>query len=116
MEAASSDMFDVECIKLALERSADPSKTFAQQMLTDHQKTSEQLKGLAPEHARRPEDANGGDFTKRYHSDQEDVHENAVDLFKRYGDEGENAELKARAAKMKPALGHHLKMATELNK
>lgn len=24
----------------------------------------------------------------QYHSDQEDVHEDAVDLFKRYGDEG----------------------------
>jgi putative membrane protein len=38
MKAASSDMFDVESSKLALERSADPTKTFAQQMLTDHQK------------------------------------------------------------------------------
>ncbi|WP_268903050.1 hypothetical protein [Brucella pseudogrignonensis] len=28
------------------------------------------------------------DFTKQYRSQQEDVHENAVDLFKRYG-EGE---------------------------
>lgn len=58
----------------------------------------------------------GEEFTKQYHSDQEDVHEDAVDLFKRYGDEGENAELKAWAAKTRPALEHHLQMATEMNK
>lgn len=58
----------------------------------------------------------GEEFTKQYHSDQEDVHEDAVDLFKRYGDEGENADLKAWAAKTRPALEHHLQMATDMNK
>lgn len=37
--------------------------------------------------------------------------EDAVDLFKRYGDEGEDAELKAWAAKTRPALEQHLMMA-----
>jgi putative membrane protein len=44
------------------------------------------------------------------------VHEDAVDLFKRYGDEGDNADLKAWAASTRPALEHHLMMAKDLNK
>jgi len=48
-------------------------------------------------------------------SAQEDVHEDAVDLFKRYGKEGDNAELKAWAAKTAPALEHHLQMVEQLN-
>lgn len=42
----------------------------------------------------------GDDFTRLYHQDQEDAHEDAMDLFKRYGsNEGENAGRKAWAAK-----------------
>lgn len=132
-EAASSDMFEIESSKLALERSDDKTKTFAQQMMTDHQKTSDELKALvaggkvqatiptamSSSHQSMLDDLNklqGDDFTKQYHSDQEDVHEDAVDLFKRYGDEGENAELKAWAAKTRTALEHHLQMAKDLNK
>ncbi|MGK6315705.1 DUF4142 domain-containing protein [Neorhizobium sp. DT-125] len=132
-EAASSDMFEIESSKLALERSDDKTKAFAQQMLTDHQKTSDELKGLVSSgkvqatiptamssaHQSMLDDLKklqGDDFTKQYHSDQEDVHEDAVDLFKRFGDEGENAELKAWAATTRPALEHHLQMAEDLNK
>jgi putative membrane protein len=38
-----------------------------------------------------------------------------VDLFKRYGSEGENAELKAWAAQTAPALEHHLQMVEQMN-
>ncbi|OHV78832.1 DUF4142 domain-containing protein [Rhizobium sp. LCM 4573] len=131
-EATSSDMFEIESSKLAVERSDDKTKTFAQQMLTDHQKTSDELKGLvtggkvqatiptamSSAHQSMLDDLKklqGDDFTKQYHSDQENVHEDAVDLFKRYGEEGENAELKAWAAKTRPALEHHLQMAEDLN-
>jgi putative membrane protein len=133
LEAASSDMFEIESSKLALERVDDKTKTFAQQMLADHQKTSEELKAMiangkvkaaAPasmtsSHKSMLNDLSklqGDDFTKQYHSDQEDVHEEAVDLFKRYGEEGDNPELKAWAAKTRPALEHHLQMAKDLNK
>lgn len=133
MEAASSDMFEIESSKLALERADETTKAFAQQMLTDHQKTSDELKAMISDgkvQASVPtamssahqdmldelKALNGEEFTKQYHSDQEDVHEDAVDLFQRYGDEGENDDLKAWAAKTRPALEHHLKMAEDLNK
>ncbi|MBE1508267.1 putative membrane protein [Rhizobium viscosum] len=133
LEAASSDMFEIESSRLALERADDHTKAFAQQMVTDHQKTSEELKGLissgkiqatvptamSSSHQSMLDDLKklqGDDFVKKYHADQQDVHEDAVDLFKRYGEEGENADLKAWAAKTRPALEHHLQMAKDLNK
>ncbi|MBB3590778.1 putative membrane protein [Rhizobium sp. BK529] len=132
-EAATSDMFEIESSKLAIERADAPTKAFAEQMVKDHQKTTEELKALVSGgkvNATIPptmtsgqqsmldklKSLQGDDFTKQYHSDQEDAHEDAVDLFKRYGDEGENAELKAWAAKTRPALEHHLQMAKDLNK
>lgn len=132
-EAASSDMFEIESSKLAAERADPATKTFAQQMITDHTKTSMEMKQMVDAgkvKATIPtamtsnyqsmldnlKGLQGDDFNKQYHSYQEDVHEDAVDLFKRYGAEGENAELKAWAAKTTPALEHHLQMATDMNK
>lgn len=132
-EAASSDMFEIESSKLAAERGDPAIKTFAQQMITDHTKTSTELKQLVESgkvKANVPtamtsnyqsmldklKGLQGDEFNKQYRSDQEDVHEDAVDLFKRYGEEGENADLKAWAAQTRPALEHHLQMATDLNK
>jgi putative membrane protein len=132
-EAATSDMFEIESSKLALERGDAATKTFAQQMVTDHEKTSSELKALisgGKVKAQLPaamtsaqqnmldklKGLQGSDFIKQYHSDQESAHEDAVDLFKRYGEGGDNAELKAWAASTRPALEHHLQMAEELNK
>ena len=132
-EAATSDMFEIESSKLAIARSDDATKAFAEQMVKDHQKTSQELKALVSGgkvQAKIPQAMTSGqkkmldklnslqgeDFTKQYHSDQEEAHEDAVDLFKRYGDEGDNPDLKAWAAKTRPALEHHLQMAKDLNK
>lgn len=132
-EAATSDMFEIASSKLALERSDAATKTFAQQMIADHEKTTGELKGLVSssrvqatiptamtssqqDMLAKLQSLQGEDFTKQYHSDQQSAHEDAVDLFKRYGDGGENADLKSWAAAKRPALEHHLQMATDLNK
>lgn len=132
-EAATSDMFEIASSKLAVERGDDATKAFAQQMIADHQKTTDELKGLVtggkvkvplPTAMTSSQQSmldklnglNGADFNKQYHSDQESAHEDAVDLFKRYGDEGDNADLKAWAGSTRPALEHHLQMAKDLNK
>jgi putative membrane protein len=132
-EAATSDMFEIESSKLALERSDEATKAFAQQMIQDHQKTTADLKGLVTSgkvQATLPtamtdaqakmlndlKSMKSDEFTEKYHSEQVDAHEDAVDLFKRYGDEGEQADLKAWAAKTLPTLQHHLEMAKQLNK
>ncbi|MVA82533.1 DUF4142 domain-containing protein [Agrobacterium vitis] len=132
-EAAMSDMFEIESSKLALERGGEPTKAFAQQMIADHRKTSTELKAMVdsgkvkaalptamnPDQQEMIEDLKalkGADFDEQYHDYQDEVHEEAADIFTRYGSEGDNAELKAWAAKTAPALEQHLQMAKDLNK
>src|ERR1700684_866354 len=45
-EVAISDMFEIDSSKLAQDKGTAPEKTFASQMITDHTKTSTELKGL----------------------------------------------------------------------
>ncbi|WP_440984183.1 DUF4142 domain-containing protein [Shinella sumterensis] len=130
-EASMSDMFEIESSKLALQKGGDATKAFAQQMIDAHQKTTSELKALLDGGkvkgmpATAMSDAqtksleelrglSGNDFDEAYQDEQEDAHEDAVDLFKRYGSEGDNPDLKAWAAKTVPALEHHLKMAEDL--
>lgn len=133
-QAAVSDMFEIESAKLAVERTSDaPTKAFAQQMITDHTKTSQELKGLVSsaslqvnlptsldkshqDKLDRLRSLNGAEFTDAYHKMQEDAHKDAVSLFKRYASGGESAPLKDWAGKTLPALEHHLKVADDLNK
>ena len=133
LQASASDVFEIESSKLALQKGDGPTKAFAQQMIADHEKTSEELKALiasgkisgVPVTALTEDDKEEVDelaklkdveFSKEYIDEQVDAHEDAVDLFKRYGKEGDNPELKAWAAKTLPALEHHYMMAQELDK
>ncbi|GAC1045671.1 DUF4142 domain-containing protein [Rhizobium sp. No.120] len=132
-EAASSDMFEINASKLALQRGDDQTKAFAQQMVDDHQKTTMQLKDLVTsgrvkaalptemasnqkKMLTRLQKLQGKEFVQRYDSDQRSAHANAVDLFKRYGAKGDNAALKTWATNTTPTLEHHLQMAKKLGK
>lgn len=131
VSVASSDMFEIASSKLALERGDDATKTFAQQMLNDHQRTTSELSQLittgkvpgAPkaamndDHKETLDDLSGrqgADFLASYHAAQVEAHEDAVDLFGRYASDGDNPDLKAWAAATLPALKHHLDMAKTL--
>lgn len=131
-EVSMSDIFEIESSKLALQKGNAATKAFAQQMIDAHEKTTAELKGLidggkvtAPAATGMSDaqkksfdelkDLSGKEFDDAYQDDQEDAHEDAVDVFKRYASEGENADLKAWAAKTLPALEHHLKMAENLD-
>jgi putative membrane protein len=133
LQASASDVFEIESSKLALQKGDDATKAFAQQMITDHEKTTAELKALltsgkvqgnpvtalTDDHKEEVDDLaklEGAEFNEEYIDDQVEAHEDAVDLFKRYGEEGENVDLKAWAAKTLPALEHHYKMAQELDK
>jgi putative membrane protein len=131
-QAAVSDMFELESSKLAQSIAQDPGiKTFAAKMVKDHTQTSAELKGLISAgkiKAELPKELDsahkgkldklkalkGADFDKQYDSEQEAAHKNAVSLFERYAKGGENAELKAFAAKHLPHLQEHLKLAQEM--
>lgn len=126
---AISDMFEIQSSKLAQTKADEFSKTFAAQMITDHTKTTEELKALAPKAGvelptamdsahqgkiERLQGLMGVDFDREYDTMQVDAHKDAISLFERYADGGENAELKAWAAKTLPHLKHHLDKAKAL--
>ena len=130
-KAATSDMFEIASSNLALERGNDATKAFAQQMVTDHTKTTSDIKGLidAGKVAAEPptgmttaqnaklkklEALKGPAFDKQYGADQIAAHKEAVALFKGYSKSGKNLELKTWTAQTEPALEHHLEMARAL--
>jgi len=133
LQASASDVFEIESSKLALQKGDETIKAFAQKMITDHEKTTVELKALLTggkvqgnavtalieDHKEEVDELgklSGAEFNEEYIDDQVEAHEDAVDLFKRYATEGENADLKAWAAKTLPALEHHYKMAQDLDK
>lgn len=131
-EAATSDMFEIQSSQLANERGTAAVKSFAATMITDHQKTTDDLKAMVARgdlKAQLPtsldsshqneldklKSLNGADFSARYASDQVSGHKEAVSLFERYAKEGDDAKLKDWAGKMLPTLRHHLEMAQSLS-
>jgi putative membrane protein len=132
-QVAISDMFELESNKLAQQKGNAEEKSFASQMITDHTKTSNELKtmvssgkvkaelpsGLDSAHQSKLDklkNASGNNFSSEFNSMQVDAHKDAVDLFERYSKGGDNAELKDWAGKTLPALKHHLEMAQNLGK
>ena len=130
-EAAMSDMLEIEAAKIAQQKGNATEKTFARQMITDHTKTSSELKGMVSGDMKaaiptalddssqkkldKLRDAKPADFASDYDSIQVSAHKDAVSLFERYANGGENAKLKDWAGKTLPALQHHLQMAEQMN-
>jgi putative membrane protein len=102
-------------------------------MVSAHRKTSDELKGLVAsgkvkealptkldsahqEKLDTLKGLKGADFTKQYRSDQVEAHEDAVSLFERYAEGGDNPALKDWAGKTLPDLKRHQEMAEKLDK
>ena len=130
-EAATSDMFEIKSSQLAASRATGEVQSFANQMVTDHTKTTSELKGLAggsnvplPTEMTSAQQSmltklqglQGNDFAKQYMDDQVSAHKDAVSLFQRYGDGGDNAQIKNWASQTLPTLQHHLDMAQGIYK
>ncbi|MET0220648.1 MAG: DUF4142 domain-containing protein [Tardiphaga sp.] len=132
-EVAISDMFEIQSNKLATEKGNAAEKTFAAMMVTDHTKTSTELKAMvgsgkvkadlptALDSAHQSKldkikGESGKDFSSDFSSQQVSAHKDAVNLFERYAKGGDNAELKDWAGKTLPTLQHHLDMAQKLDK
>jgi len=128
-EAAEGDMFEIQASQLAASKTQGDVQAFANQMIKDHSKTSEELKARAQQaEIKIPSSLsgaqqtmldklgtlNGKDFTKQYLDDQVTAHRQALSLFERYGKGGEDNTLKAWALQLLPTLRHHLDMAQKL--
>lgn len=131
--AASGDLFEIQSSELALKQGDAATRNFARQMITDHQKTSNELKNLVqtkkidvtiPDTPNSSQQSmldklaklNGAEFDKQYRQDQTSAHKDAVSSFQRYAKSGDDPDLKQWAEKTAPVLEHHLQMAQELDR
>jgi putative membrane protein len=132
-EVAMSDMTEIAASKIGQERGNAEEKAFARQMITDHTKTSSELKQLVSSGDVKAEipsaldsssqskvdklkNAKPENFSSDFDSMQVSAHKDAVSLFERYAKGGDNPKLKDWAAKTVPHLRHHLEMAQGLGK
>jgi putative membrane protein len=132
-EAAISDVFEIASNKLAEDKGNASEKSFASTMVTDHTKTSTELKTmissgkvkadvpaeLDSSHQSKLDKLkgeSGKDFSSDFDSDQVSAHKDAVSLFERYAKGGDNADLKDWAGKTLPTLQQHREMAQALSK
>jgi putative membrane protein len=128
-KVAVSDMFEIQSSKLAAQKGNENIRAFAQQMITDHTKTTNELKGLVgkakaklpsgldAEHQKKLDQLQklaADQFDATYASMQVQAHEEAVKLFEAYASTGDDAQLKAWAAETLPALKEHLQLAKAL--
>ena len=131
-EAATSDMLEIEAAKVAETKGNAEEKKFAEQMVTDHTKTSSDLKGLVgsgdvkadiptsldSSSQKKLDELNNAkpvDFAGVYDPMKVSAHKDAVSLFERYSKSGDNPKLKDWAGKTLPTLQHHLEMAQTMN-
>jgi putative membrane protein len=131
--AAISDMYEIQASQLAQTKATSADvKTFADRMIADHTKTSDQLKSLV---ANKPgmtpptsidakhraflaklRSASGANFDTLYAQQQIHAHYEAVMLFTSESQKGKDSDLKNFASQTLPTLQQHLSMAQQLPK
>lgn len=126
-EAAVGGMAEVELGRLASERASNAEvKRFAQRMVTDHTKSNEELKSVAQrknltlptdldaEHKAKKDKLsrlNGAAFDRAYMDEMRADHRKNVETFRQQSRAGDDADVKAFAAKSLPTLEEHLQLA-----
>ena len=123
-EAAMAGMFEIESSQLARERNVDAQLSqIASMMIEDHTKANQELMAIARQkgvtvpqgmndHFRRMltqlQSASGEDFARRFQSQQEQAHREAITLFDREARQGQDPDLRAFAQRTLPVLRKHL--------
>lgn len=133
-KASIASEFEIESSKLALEKSQDKDiKNFAQQMIDDHTKASENLKDSLKSAKTNAQPADeldnkhqelmdslealsGDNFDQRYIKLQTTAHKEAVDLFSSYSKQGKDASVKEFASNTLPTLKQHLSHVKQIQK
>jgi putative membrane protein len=129
--AASSDMFEIESSRLALQRSRHPAvRQFAQMMIADHSRTSSEMMAIArelnlpppptqmmPHHMEmldRLRMAGPGEFDSAYKREQVMAHEEALTLHRNYAEGGDAEPFRALASRAVPIIQAHWDHARSL--
>ncbi|HEX8246953.1 MAG TPA: DUF4142 domain-containing protein [Pyrinomonadaceae bacterium] len=131
MQAASSDMLEIQSSTMALQKSQNADvRRFAQMMVDDHTRTSEQLKSIAAtknvslpaemdsKHRAMADKLAGVSadrFDMEYMRMQVKAHESAVKLFQTESNKGTDPDVKDFATTNLPALQTHLEMARTMS-
>ena len=129
-KAQKAGRVEVQASQVALQRSNNPAvKRFAQQMVTEHSKANEALRQLAAKKGVSvPNDPavdpdvealkqkKGREFDVAYIAlAGPDAHEQAVALFQRESEKGQDPDLRGFAHQTLPTLRHHLSEAREVS-
>ena len=132
-DAATADMAEIALSRVALERSHDQQvKTFAQTIITDHDKADAELRALAaqehmvlPTHVSAQERAfadglrglNGAAFDRAYAAHMVVAHDEAISRFRTAADDAAlPAGLRDFARSTLPTLEHHFETAKALDR
>jgi len=128
--AGQGDMYEIQAAKIAEQKAQNPEvKAFAKMMVTDHTALENQMKPLVTKAGKSPPDqldqrrkgfldnlnaAGPSDFDKVYIDQQVSAHKETLNLMKGYAENGDDAALKAAAAKAAPKVQAHLDRAQAL--
>ena len=131
MMAASSDQFEIQSSRMALQMSRNAQvRSFAQMMIDHHSRTTAELMSLAqanglnpppptlmPQHQAmldRIRAAAPGDFDAAYKREQIASHEEALSLMRNYSTSGDLPPFRDFAARTSPIIEQHLSQAQAL--
>ena len=127
MKAAAGDLYETQSSQLALTKSQNAQvRQFAQQMITDHAKTTATLKAQARAAGMTPptptlssmqrdmmaklRPLTGAAFDREYTMQQGTSHQMALDLNQTYAAGGDTAELRTAASAAVPIIQNHIAM------
>ncbi len=122
-DAAYGGLMEVELGKYAQQNAMHPRvKNFGAMMVKDHSKANDELKALAASKSitiptaldedhinkiNKMKEKRGADFDKAYMDEMVDDHQKDTDKFKKQAENGDDADIKAFAAKTLPILLMH---------
>lgn len=131
-KTAAANLFEVEHAKIAVDKAVSPAvKELARKIVADHTKaradleatvkaanlayTPAQLENAQLKKIDELMKANVAELEKDFLKAQKDAHQDVVGMFKDYAKDGENAQMKAWAAKMLPDLEARLAEVDKLD-
>jgi predicted outer membrane protein len=129
-KAASSNLFEIQSSQLALEKAQQNQvRQFAQRMVQDHTAAGDKLKAAAQgqtvptpldqQHTQMLQTlrgASGAGFDRNYAQMQVTAHREAVSLFDRYAQSGDDQQLKQFASQTLPTLREHLQSIEQIQR
>jgi len=125
-QSATTDLFEITSGRVALEKSQNPAvRDFAQQMMSDHGRSTAELKqalkegkvmvtvptSLDPQHEQELQalqETPADQFDQAYLQSQIQGHRNALDMQRAYAQSGDNPALKRFASQSTPVVQSHL--------